>query len=73
MDKRPIDIVEDNFSGVIGLELKGSLISGKGELISYFHKMPTVTWLILTCSWGEGTKMRLKSPGFQAKSRAFQN
>jgi len=40
MDKRPIDIIEDDFSRVVGLELKGSLIGGEGELISCFHKIP---------------------------------
>ena len=52
MDKRPVDIIEDDFDRVVGLELKESLIGGKSELISCFHKIPPATWLILPCSWG---------------------
>ena len=37
MDKRQVDIIEDDFSRVIWLELQGSLIGGKGELIICFH------------------------------------
>jgi len=38
MDKRPVDIIEDDFDRVVGLEFKGSLIGGKGKLISCFHR-----------------------------------
>ncbi len=38
MDKRPIDIIEDDFNRVVGFELKGSFVSGKRELISCFQR-----------------------------------
>jgi len=34
MDEGPVNIVEDNFDGVIWLEFEGSLIGGEGKLIS---------------------------------------
>jgi hypothetical protein len=38
VDKRPVDIIEDDLRRVVWLELKGSLIGGKSELIGYFHR-----------------------------------
>ena len=52
MDKRPVDIIEDDFSRVVGFELQGSFVGGKGELIICFRKIPPATWLIPSCSWG---------------------
>jgi hypothetical protein len=39
-DKRLVDIVEDGFSKVGGVEFERSLVSGEGELICCFQKQP---------------------------------
>lgn len=38
MGEETVDIVEGDVDRVIGLDLKGSLVGGKSELISCFHK-----------------------------------
>jgi hypothetical protein len=42
MNKRPINIIEDDFDRVAGIELERDFISGEGELICCFHKQPSV-------------------------------
>ena len=71
---RKTPFLKELVEGSKWVKLKGSLIGGKGELISCFH----VSNLLLPCQFyhvagGEGTKRRHKSPGFEAKNRAFQN
>jgi hypothetical protein len=74
MDKIPIDIVEDDLSRVVELELKGGLIGGKSKLISCFHRFNLLLLgQFYHVAGGEGTKRRLKSPEFEAKIKAFQN
>ena len=74
MDKGPVDIVEDDFVRVVGIELERGFIRGEGELIGCFHKQPPV---LLGQSYyvagGEERKERLKSPNLEAKNGAFQN
>ena len=52
MDKRPVDVFEDNSDKVVRINLQRSPIGGKGVLISCFHKIPSATWLILPRSFG---------------------
>jgi hypothetical protein len=52
MNEGPINIIEDYLDGIFWIELNGSLIGGKGKLISYFHMAPPAIWLILPDSWG---------------------
>ena len=74
MDKRPIDTIEDDFSRVVGFELKGSFISGKRELISCFHRFNLLLpGQFYHVAGGKRIKRRLKSPKFEAKIRVFQN
>ena len=39
MNKRPVDIIEDDFDRVVGLDLKRSLIGGKSKLIGCSHRV----------------------------------
>lgn len=50
MDKR-VDSIENDLSRVVWVELKGSLVGGKGELIICFQRIRRAAWLILR-SWG---------------------
>jgi len=38
MDKRPVDIIEDDFDRVVEPEFERSFIGGESELISCFHR-----------------------------------
>jgi hypothetical protein len=38
MNKRPIDILKDDFNRVIGLEFERGLIGSEGELVSCSHR-----------------------------------
>ena len=74
MDKRPTDIIEDDFSRVVGLEFKGSLVGGEGKLISYFHKTPPMLFgQFYQIAGGEVTKERLGNLNFEAKNEAFES
>jgi hypothetical protein len=59
MYERPVDIVKDDFSRVVGIQLERGL---------------SFTWVKLAhVTGGEGTKGRLKSLNFEAKNEAFKN
>ena len=74
VDKRPVDIVEDDFGRVVGIEPERGFISGEGELISCFHKQPPVLFgQFYPVAGGESRKRRLESPNSEAKNGAFQN
>jgi hypothetical protein len=69
MNKRPINIIEDDFDRVAGIELERSFISGEGELICYFHKQPPVLFgQFYHVAGGEERKERLENPNFEAKN-----
>lgn len=54
MDKRPFDIVENDFDGIIGVKFKGSLVGSEGKLIICFHAIDLkAIWPIVSyVAWG---------------------
>jgi hypothetical protein len=69
VDKGSVDIVEDDFGRVAGIELERGFISGEGELICYFHKQPLALFgQSYHVAGGEERKERLEIPNFEAKN-----
>jgi len=73
VDEGPVDIVEDDFGRVVGIELERGFISCEGGLICCFNKQPPVPFgEFHHVAGGEGTKGRLESPNFEAKTGFFK-
>jgi len=65
VDKRPVNIVEDDFGRVVGIELKRGFVSGEGELIRCFHRQPPVLFAqFYHVAGGEERKREAGKPSF---------
>ena len=63
MDERLVDIVEDGFSKVGGVEFERSLVSSEGNLMCCFHKQPPVLFgEFYHAVGGEGRKREAGKP-----------